>query len=84
MVEIFDDAVLDNLFDNPQVSNVAGLRVDLALDTHFQLIVVAVVVGVAAWAKHSKILLHRPGWIVEAVRCVEMDSAGNCDFGHGM
>ena len=84
MVEITHDVVLNDLFHDPQVSDVAGFGVDLTLYTHLQLIVVAMVVGVAAGAKYPTVLLKRPGWIVEAVCCIEMDSSRHFDFGHGM
>ena len=84
MIEVLYNALFDDLFYYSQVSYVAGFRVDFALNTHFQLIVVAVVVGIAAEAKYSPVLLNGPGMVMEAVGCVEMDSTGYFDCGHGM
>ncbi len=84
MIEILYNALFDYLFHHSQVSYVAGFRVDFALNTHFQLIVVAVVVGIAAGAKYSAVLLNGPGRIVEAMSCVEMDSTGHFDCRHAM
>lgn len=83
MVEVVYNEFLDDLFDDPHVRHVPGVRIDLALDAHVEFVIVPMIVWITACAEHSVVFFRTPVWIVETVRRIEVDSTGDGNSLHG-
>jgi hypothetical protein len=83
VVESSFHLLVDKVFEQFEVNEVASFGVNLARHLHLQLIVVAVEVGVAARAEHGLVALLWPSGVVEAVCGVEVGFSEHGDS-HGL
>src|ERR1043166_6597862 len=77
VVQLRGDRLVHQPFQDAHVEDITRLRVDLPLDFHLELVIVAVEVRVVAGAERLPIPRLRAGRVVQPVRGVEVDSAGH-------
>ena len=82
MIEISHYPFFDNAFQGAEVYYISSIWINIAFNGHFQLVIVAVVVRVAARSENAMVLLIAPLRIVDSVRGIEFQAFGYAYFRH--
>ena len=79
MVHSVEDFAVHGFFELLKIDHESGARIDLALDSNFEDVIVPVSVGVVALAEQSPVLLRRQVRIVVIVRRGEFSFSGEIE-----
>jgi len=72
VVEVIEHMLLDGGGQHAKVDDIANLWIHCTTDAHDEFVVVAMEIGVVAFAVNARIVCIAHRWVVDAVRGIEM------------